>query len=256
MKTEAEFECTDPESFFYEELLGYEASFSLQCEKNLIFGGKFPYWKIPGTDYPSKTEVICAHPNKCYNFVEFDPKVKTLGLSETFDNYHFETDAKYEYFCSNMTRGNFTFLHMIDFFSSFKGHTRFRTLDGEDESIFHFVDNRSIPLHKKFSLRVYPEGPVKIIFSKTRDQLNKTITLNIDLDETTVEGAGCNFNYSLRESTIFLKLKSINDIEITITKSKINYQDKIIIHGIFDELNFIGFDSELPASWIVQKSSF
>ena len=105
MKTEAEFKCTDPESFFYEELLGYEASFSLQCEKNLIFGGIFPYWKIPGTDYPSKTEVICAHPNKCYNFVEFDPEIKTLGLSETFDNYHFETDAKYEYFCSNMTRG-------------------------------------------------------------------------------------------------------------------------------------------------------
>ena len=105
-------------------------------------------------------------------------------------------------------------------------------------------------------MRVYPEGPVKIIFSKTRNQLNKTITFNIDLDETTVEGAGCNFNYSLRESTIFLKLKSINDIEITITKSKINYQDKIIIHGIFDELNFIGFDSELPATWIVQKSSF
>ena len=140
-------------------------------------------------------------------------------------------------------------------FFFFKGHTRFRTLDSEDESIFHFVDNRSIPLHKKFSFRVFPEGPVKIIFSKTRDQLNKTITFNIDLDETTVEGAGCNFNYSLIESTK-LELKSINDIEITITHSKINYQDKIIIQGIFDELNFIGFDSELPATWIVQKSNF
>ena len=75
------------------------------------------------------------------------------------------------------------------------------------------------------------------------------------MDETTVEGAGCNFNYSLIESTK-LELKSIDDIEITITHSKINYQDKIIIQGIFDELNFIGFDSELPATWIVQKSNF
>ena len=75
------------------------------------------------------------------------------------------------------------------------------------------------------------------------------------MDETTVEGAGCNFNYSLIESTK-LELKSINDIEITITQSKINYQDKIILQGIFDELNFIGFDSELPATWIVQKSNF
>ena len=75
------------------------------------------------------------------------------------------------------------------------------------------------------------------------------------MDETTVEGAGCNYNYFLKESTK-LELKSINDIEITITQSKINYQDKIIIQGIFDELNFIGFDSELPATWIVQKSNF
>ena len=74
------------------------------------------------------------------------------------------------------------------------------------------------------------------------------------MDETTVEGAGCNFNYSLQDSTK-LELKSINDLEITITQSKINYQDKIIIQGIFDELNFIGFDSELPATWIVQKSN-
>ena len=105
MKTEAEFECKDPESFFYEELLDYEASFSLTCEKNLILGGKFPYWKIPGTDYPNKNEVICAHPKKCYNFAEFDPSVRMLGLSDTFDSYHYETDAKYEYFCSNENRG-------------------------------------------------------------------------------------------------------------------------------------------------------
>ena len=105
MKTEAKFDCADPESFFYEELLEFKASFSLQCEKNLIFGGKFPYWKIPGTEYPTKTEVMCAHPKKCYNFAEFDPAMKTLGLGDTFDNYHYETDAKYEYFCSNESRG-------------------------------------------------------------------------------------------------------------------------------------------------------
>ena len=107
MITEAEFECQDPESFFYEELLEYEASFSLPCEKNLIFGGKFPYWKIPATDYPDKKEIMCAHPKKCYNFAEFDPSVRLLGLSDTFDSYHYETDEKYEYFCSNENRGRY-----------------------------------------------------------------------------------------------------------------------------------------------------
>ena len=115
MKTEAEFKCTDPQSLFYEEQLEYNASFSIQCEKNLIFGGTFPYWKIPGTDYPTKTEIVCADPKKCYNFEEFDSEVKkTFGLSNTFDHYHFMTDAKYEYFCSNEPRGIMFFLQTFN----------------------------------------------------------------------------------------------------------------------------------------------
>ena len=78
----------------------------------------------------------------------------------------------------------------------------------------------------------------------------------IEIDETTVEGDGCNFSYSLKESTRKLELKSINEMEMTITRNVINFQDKIIINGSFDELNFIGFESTLPASWIVQKSRF
>ena len=135
-----------------------------------------------------------------------------------------------------------------------KGHARFKTPENEDFSVFHFVDNSSIPLHKKFFFRVFPEGPVKLTFSKTRDQLNNTITFNINKDGTSVEEFGCNFNFSLNEPSLKVNLKSINDIEITITDTKINFEDKIIINGNFEELKFIGFDSELPASWIVQKS--
>ena len=105
MKTEAEFQCTDPEAFFYEKDLDFEASFSLICEKSMIFGGKFPYWQIPGTNYPEKTEVICAHTKKCYNFATFDPAIKKYGLTDTFDNFHFEKDAKFQYYCSNQIRG-------------------------------------------------------------------------------------------------------------------------------------------------------
>ena len=77
----------------------------------------------------------------------------------------------------------------------------------------------------------------------------------IEIDETTVEGFGCNFTYLLKETTRKLELESINELEMTITRNEINFQDKIIINGSFDELNFIGFDSVLPASWIVQKSN-
>ena len=135
-----------------------------------------------------------------------------------------------------------------------KGHARFKTPENRDDSVFHFVDNSSIPLQKKFYVRVYPEGPVKLTFSKTKDQLNKTVTFNIGTDETIVEEFGCNFDFSLNEPSQKVNLNSINDIEITITDTKINFEDKITINGSFEELKFIGFDSELPASWIVQKS--
>ena len=105
MKTEAEYSCDDSASVFYLEELNYESSFTLNCEKDLIFGGNFPYWKIPGTSYPEKKEIICALPTKCYNFIDIDPPLRGLGLSDTFDRSSIENEEKFEYFCSGDTRG-------------------------------------------------------------------------------------------------------------------------------------------------------
>ena len=84
MKTEVDYTC-DGKSVFYSEELNYTKSFTLSCEQDLIFGSNFPYWKIPGTTYPDKKELICALPTKCYNFIDIDSKLKELGLSDTFD---------------------------------------------------------------------------------------------------------------------------------------------------------------------------
>ena len=106
MKTEVEYTCDDGKSVFYSEELNYTSSFTLSCEKDLIFGGKFPYWQIPDTEYPKKTEIICALPTKCYNFIDVDPQLKELGLSETFDRISIQNEDTFEYFCPNETRGN------------------------------------------------------------------------------------------------------------------------------------------------------
>ena len=97
---------SDGKSVFYSEELNYTTSFTLSCEKDLIFGGRFPYWKIPGTEYPKKAEIICALPTKCYNFIDIDPQLKELGLSETFDRISIQNEESFEYFCPNETRGN------------------------------------------------------------------------------------------------------------------------------------------------------
>ena len=52
----------------------------------------------------------------------------------------------------------------------------------------------------------------------------------IEIDETTVEGFGCNFTYLLKETTRKMELESINEMEMTITRNEINFQDKIIIN--------------------------
>ena len=105
MKTEVEYTCDSGESVFYAEELNYTKSFTLSCEKDLIFGSNFPYWKIPGTSYPDKKELICVLPTKCYNFIDIDPKLKELGLSDTFDRISIQNEESFEYFCPNATRG-------------------------------------------------------------------------------------------------------------------------------------------------------
>ena len=121
MKTEVEYTCDDGKSVFYSEELNYTSSFTLSCEKDLIFGGKFPYWQIPDTEYPKKTEIICALPTKCYNFIDVDPQLKELGLSETFDRISIQNEDTFEYFCPNETRGNaskLTFTYLTSFIHS------------------------------------------------------------------------------------------------------------------------------------------
>ena len=111
MKTRAEYTCEDANSDFYLAEVDYNHSFIISCEKSLILGGKFPYWKVPGTDYPSKQEIFCAFPTECYNFPDVDPVMAPLGLTDTFDRVHIKNGETYEYVCSlDGNRGLISFL--------------------------------------------------------------------------------------------------------------------------------------------------
>lgn len=111
MKTRATYTCEDDNSDFYLAEVDYNHSFTISCEQSLILGGKFPYWKVPGTEYPSKQEIFCAFPTECYNFPDVDPVMAPLGLTDTFDRVHIKNGETYEYVCSlDGNRGLISFL--------------------------------------------------------------------------------------------------------------------------------------------------
>ena len=100
MFTETEYTCDDPDSSFYVPEVSYAKTFPVSCEVDKIFGKKFPYWKIPGTDYPKKKEIYCAFPTRCYNFIDVDPPMGPLGLSDNFDFINNQMTNQFQYFCS------------------------------------------------------------------------------------------------------------------------------------------------------------
>ena len=253
MKTEVDYTC-DGQSMFYSEELNYTKSFTLSCEQDLIFGSNFPYWKIPGTLYPDKKELICALPTKCYNFIDIDSKLKELGLSDTFDKISIENEERFEYFCPNETRGKSSELNFAFYHYSFElVHTRFTTSKDEVENIFHFVSTKSKPIKKTFNIRVIPEDSVQIIFSKSKNLTNGTVSFILKVDQMEVLLKGFKLEYKKNES-FHSKFNLINDIEIMFTEKEINIQNKVQIEGHFGELHFIGFSSLRPAYWIVKKS--
>ena len=100
MKTEANYRCDDPDSNFYVPEVSYSKTIKVTCEVNKIFGKKFPYWEIPGTNYPAVKEIYCALPTSCYNFYDVDPPMGPIGLSDNFDFYTNKIGDQFQYFCS------------------------------------------------------------------------------------------------------------------------------------------------------------
>ena len=132
-------------------------------------------------------------------------------------------------------------------------HTRFSTSKDEVENIFHFVSTKSKPIKKTFNIRVIPEDSVQIIFSKSKNLTNGTVSFI--LKEVGMEVASKGFKLEYKKNESFnSKLNFINDIEILFTEKEINIQNKVKIEGHFGELHFIGFNSTKPAFWIVKKS--
>ena len=96
----ARLSCEKEEHYFYQEDLHYPAHLEVDCVPGLLFGGNFPYWEVPGLDYPHTTELYCVNARICRDFYELRNKMDALGFMDNFDGVNSLVDDTFQYFCS------------------------------------------------------------------------------------------------------------------------------------------------------------
>ena len=106
-----------------------------------------------------------------------------------------------------------------------------------------------------FQVRIFPKGSVEIAFTNTRNQTNHTVVWMLQNTGTTIYHNG---SKTADEESI-IKYNELNDIHISFTTTQITVKNldhkKITITGDYHFLRFIGFDSTLDSSWVVQESN-
>ena len=83
------------DNFFVMDEVGFDSKFSISCEKEKIFGNLFPYWQLPGTDYPTITELECVNALECFERPDLGPE-----FADSFDNINNAIDDTFEYYCN------------------------------------------------------------------------------------------------------------------------------------------------------------
>ena len=96
--------CEKEEHYFRLADLNYPAELEVPCVSNILFGGHFPYWDIPGLNYPTTTQLACLNARICRDFPELSYAMDQRGFMDNFDQVNTEVGDTFQYFC-NMEGG-------------------------------------------------------------------------------------------------------------------------------------------------------
>ena len=96
--------CEKEEHFFLLSDRGYPAELEAKCVPNLLFGGNFPYWEIPGMKYPEPTMLACLNAKICRDFPDLSSRMDRRGFMDNFDELNDNVGDTFQYFC-NMEGG-------------------------------------------------------------------------------------------------------------------------------------------------------
>ena len=97
--------CDKPEHFFFVSEIDYPEETDVKCVPNILFGSNFPFWDIPGLDYPTVTKLYCVNAMECRDYSELSERMDPLGLMDNFDQLNWVAGDTFQYFCSMDGRG-------------------------------------------------------------------------------------------------------------------------------------------------------
>ena len=99
-RTQASLTCQKEEHFFLLPDLNNPTSLKARCVPNILFGGHFPYWEIPGLDYPAIIQLECLNARTCRDFPELSSMMDRRGFMDNFDQVNSVVGDSFQYFCN------------------------------------------------------------------------------------------------------------------------------------------------------------
>ena len=99
-RNQSSLSCQKEEHFFLLSHLNYPASLEAQCVPKLLFGGKFPYWEVPGLQFPTTTQLACLNAKICRDFPDLSGKMDSRGFMDNFDEVNTAVGDTFQYFCN------------------------------------------------------------------------------------------------------------------------------------------------------------
>ena len=108
-----------------------------------------------------------------------------------------------------------------------------------------------------FQGRVFPKDTFSVVFSQSRAQDVQALTFTFSPTVTTVTGLE---SQTWNDNSIF-EFGSLNDFSISFTNNSIVFSNTktessiAISGGVYEELRFIGFHSDVLTTWIVLEST-
>ena len=112
-------------------------------------------------------------------------------------------------------------------------------------------------MDSNFQGRVFPKDIFSVTFSKTRAQDDPVLTFSFAPTQTTVTG----LESQTWDGDSIFEFGSLNDFTVAFTNNTIVFTNikteayVAISGGIYEELRFIGFHSDILTTWIMLESN-
>ena len=232
-----------------------------RCEKNQLFQGLLPFWKIDGIPFPfNGNDALCLSTEEC----PAQPPKMSSQLTNTWQKNQNKVNTKIKYFCHmNGDRG----------LAKFETRNENKDVLGALEGDFKVYPSKEGNKYTVVTLRVYFSQPVYIYLAQSPHELLSMYSLEIGFGTIKLRSHDFHTVFKnpetnlLVENTmpqpvnhtydIWIVFGHTNGLRIGSWNSK-NEIKTHVYHDIWnlDQLSYIGFSSRNKASWEVPNGKY